>query len=66
MIGELTLAQYLARPAFGPYMALIGQDRAYEPSALALISFALTWLSVAVIQLIGRGGPGRVQLGGTK
>jgi putative spermidine/putrescine transport system permease protein len=66
VIGELTLAQYLARPAFGPYMALIGQDRAYEPSALALISFALTWLSVAVIQLIGRGGPGRVQLGGTK
>jgi putative spermidine/putrescine transport system permease protein len=66
VIGELTLAQYLARPAFGPYMALIGQDRAYEPSALALISFALTWLSVAVLQLIGRGAPGRTQLGGTK
>jgi putative spermidine/putrescine transport system permease protein len=66
VIGELTLAQYLARPAFGPYMALIGQDRAYEPSALAIISFALTWLSVAVIQLLGRGVPGQTQLGGTK
>jgi putative spermidine/putrescine transport system permease protein len=66
VIGELTLAQYLARPAFGPYMALIGQDRAYEPSALALISFALTWLSVAVIQFLGRAAPGQTQLGGTK
>jgi putative spermidine/putrescine transport system permease protein len=66
VIGELTLAQYLARPAFGPYMALIGQDRAYEPSALAIISFALTWLSVAVLQLLGRAAPGQTQLGGTK
>lgn len=66
VIGELTLAQYLARPAFGPYMALMGQDRAYEPSALAIISFALTWLSVALIGLLGRGAPGQAQLGGTK
>ena len=66
VIGELTLAQYLARPAFGPYMALIGQDRAYEPSALAIISFALTWRSVAVIQFLGRAAPGQAQLGGTK
>src|SRR4051812_27683036 len=66
VIGELTLAQYLARPAFGPYLALIGQDRAYEPAALAIISFILTWGSIAIIQLLGRSAPGQIQLGGTK
>jgi putative spermidine/putrescine transport system permease protein len=66
VIGELTLAQYLARPAFGPYMALIGQDRAYEPSALAIISFLLTWGSIGLLQLLGRGAPGQARLGGTK
>jgi putative spermidine/putrescine transport system permease protein len=66
VIGELTLAQYLARPAFGPYLALIGQDRAYEPAALAIISFALTWAFIGVIQYLGRRAPGVAQLGGTK
>ena len=66
VIGELTLAQYLARPAFGPYLALIGQDKAYEPSALAIISFALTWALIGVIQFLGRRAPGLAQLGGTK
>jgi putative spermidine/putrescine transport system permease protein len=59
VIGELTLAQYLARPAFGPYLALIGQDKAYEPSALAILSFALTWGCIGLIQLFGRGAPGQ-------
>jgi putative spermidine/putrescine transport system permease protein len=66
VIGELTLAQYLARPAFGPYMALIGQDKAYEAAALAIISFALTWTFIGVIQYLGRRAPGLAQLGGTK
>jgi putative spermidine/putrescine transport system permease protein len=66
VIGELTLAQYLARPAFGPYLALVGQDKAYEPSALAIISFALTWAFIGMIQYLGRRAPGLAQLGGTK
>lgn len=66
VIGELTLAQYLARPAFGPYLALVGQDQAYEPSALAIISFALTWTFIGIIQHFGRRAPGVAQLAGTK
>jgi len=66
VIGELTLAQYLARPAFGPYLALTGQNQAYEPSALAIISFALTWAFIGVIQYLGRRAPGLAQLAGTK
>lgn len=66
VMGEFTLAVFLARPAFGPYMALIGQDRAYEPSALAILSFAMTWAAIGIIQRIGRAAPGQqTQVGGT-
>ncbi len=65
VMGELTIAQYLARPAFGPYMWLMGQDKAYEPAALAIISFGLTWGSIAIIGLLGRGAPGQGELVGT-
>jgi putative spermidine/putrescine transport system permease protein len=64
VVGELTLAQYLARPAFGPYMALLGQNRAYEPAALAIMSFAMTWAAMGGIQLLTRGRAGQAQIGG--
>jgi len=54
VMGELTLAQYLGWPAFGPYMALMGQNRAYEPAALAIISFVLTWASMAILLIFSR------------
>ncbi len=60
VMGEYTLAQYLVKPAFGPYMALLGQNRAYEPAALAIISFAMTWAAIGVIQFIGRGEQGQL------
>jgi len=66
VIGEFTLATFLARPAFGPYMSLLGQNRAYEPAALAIMSFAMTWLSIGVLNLLGRGAPRQGQLGGTR
>jgi len=60
VVGELTLAVMLAWPAFGPYMALVGRDLAYEPAALSIISFLLTWGSIALMQVLGRrfGGQG--------
>ena len=61
VIGEYILAQYLAKPAFAPYMAYQMQQKAYEPAAMAIISFALTWGSLGIIQLVGRGrGPSQV------
>jgi putative spermidine/putrescine transport system permease protein len=55
VIGEFTMASLLDRPAFGPYLQLIGANRAYEPSALAVITFLITWGCMGVIQLLGRG-----------
>jgi putative spermidine/putrescine transport system permease protein len=60
VIGEYTIATFLARPAFGPYLYLLGQNKAYEPAAVSLISFGLTWLAMIMIALIGRGGRSRV------
>lgn len=54
VMGEFTLASLLNRPAFGPYLQLIGANRAYEPSALAIIAFGITWLSIIMLQLFSR------------
>ena len=57
VIGEFTMASLLDRPAFGPYLQNIGANRAYEPSALAVIAFLVTWACMGLINLFGRGGP---------
>ena len=57
-MGEFTFAALLAWPAFGPYIEEIGSMRAYTPQAVSVMSFAVTWLSIALIQLIGRGTTG--------
>ncbi len=63
VLGEYILAQYLAKPAFAPYMSYQMQQKAYEPAAMAIISFALTWAAMGIISLVGRGG-GQAQVGG--
>lgn len=54
VIGEFTMAALLDRPAFGPYMQLLGANRAYEPAALAVIAFAITWICMGLIQAVAR------------
>ena len=54
VIGEFTMAALLDRPAFGPYLQQLGANRAYEPAALAVISFGITWACMGLIQLVTR------------
>lgn len=61
VIGEFTIATFLARPAFGPYMANLGQTRPYESTALTIISLSMTWASIGMMQLLGRGAQGQIQ-----
>ena len=58
VVGEVTLASFLGVPAFGPYLFLLGQHRAYEPAALSFASFLLTWVAMGLIQLF-TGGQGQ-------
>lgn len=54
VIGEYVFAALLDRPAFGPYLVWAGGNKAYEPAALAVMTFALTWACMALIQLATR------------
>jgi putative spermidine/putrescine transport system permease protein len=64
VLGEFTIASFLARPAFGPYLSLLGNYKAYEPAAVSLISFGLTWLAMIFIAFLGRGARARIEIGG--
>jgi len=55
VVGEVVLASFLGIPAFGPYLFLLGQHRAYEPAALAFTTFLLTWAAMGIIQLVTGG-----------
>lgn len=57
VMGEFVIAALLNRPAFGPYMQLTGANRAYEPAALAVIAFGITWACMALIQVVARFAP---------
>jgi putative spermidine/putrescine transport system permease protein len=56
-LGEYVLVNYLFpdERAFGSYLAGIGRNRIFEPAALTILSFALTWVFVALIQRVARG-----------
>jgi len=58
VVGEVTLASFLGVDAFGPYLFIIGQHKAYEPAALSFVTFLLTWLAMGLIQL-ATGGQGQ-------
>ena len=44
----------LDRPAFGPYLQRIGANKPYEPFALSVIAFGITWACMGLIQLVTR------------
>jgi hypothetical protein len=67
VVGEYTIATYLARnDAFGPYLSLLGRSQPYTPAVGSLISFALTWLAMALIAFFGRGSRTRIQVAGAR
>ncbi len=67
VIGEYTIATVLARSeAFGPSLSLLGRNQPYQPAAVSLISFALTWLAMGMIAFVGRSSKQRVQVVGAR
>jgi putative spermidine/putrescine transport system permease protein len=68
VIGEYTIAQVLARSqAFGPYLSLLGRgSQPYQPAAVTLISFGLTWLAMVAIAFLGRSTRQRIQVAGAR
>jgi len=64
VIGELILGDFLVRPALGPYLVQVGRDKAYEPAALGIISYAMTWLCLWLIEIFSQGNTKTQQLTG--
>jgi len=59
VMGELVLADFLVRPALGPYMVEVGKDTVYQPAALGIMSFAITWAAMGLIAIFARGDTAR-------
>lgn len=53
VMGEFTIASLLNRPVLGVYLQLMGANRAYEPAALAILTFGLTWAAMVVLHRVG-------------
>lgn len=67
VVGEYTIASFLVGiKSFGPYMSLIGQNKTYESSSLAIISFMFTWGFMGLIQLFNRGKADSSALSGAR
>jgi putative spermidine/putrescine transport system permease protein len=66
VIGEYTISSLLGRPAFGPFLGQLSRDKAYEPAAVSIISFGVTWLAMGMIAFLGRGSRQSVQIAGAR
>ena len=66
VMGEFTVANFLARQnMFAVWLFQTEGNLAYEPAAVVIISFAMTWAAMGVIAWIGRGRSDKVRLTGT-
>ncbi|MBI2776468.1 MAG: ABC transporter permease subunit [Chloroflexi bacterium] len=66
VVGEFTIATFLARPAFAPFLGLLGSSAPFQQSAAALLSFGLTWIAMILIAWLGRGSQSRISMTGAR
>jgi putative spermidine/putrescine transport system permease protein len=64
VVGEFTIATFLARKVFSVYLSQLGDVAPYQQSAVALVSFGLTWIAMGFIAVLGRGSRSRVAVTG--
>lgn len=54
VIGELTVALYLGQHTFAPYMSDLVRQKVYEPAALTIVAFGITWAAMGGIAFATR------------
>jgi len=64
VVGEFTIATFLNRRTFAPFLSILGDQDPYEQAAVTLVSFGLTWIAMGLIGLVGRGSRERIQVAG--
>lgn len=63
VMGEFTVSSILGLPSFSVLMYNANLNQVYEPAALAIVSFGITWISIALLQIIGRRRSATVDVG---
>jgi putative spermidine/putrescine transport system permease protein len=66
VMGEFTIASLSAFHTFPIYIQLINESSAYEPAALTLVSFGITWAAMLALLYVGRSRGRTVQLAGAR
>lgn len=64
VMGEYTISSLLAQQSFSTYMLDANSRLTYEPAAIAIISFAITWACIGLLQVIGRRSSSVIEVGG--
>jgi putative spermidine/putrescine transport system permease protein len=52
VLGELTIALYMAQRTLAPFMADIVRNKPFEAAALTLIAFSVTWGALGMISFV--------------
>ena len=63
VMGEFTIAVLATFDTFPVYIQYINETKAYEPAALTLISFGITWAAMLALLFVGRRGGGQAVAG---
>ena len=66
VLGEFTMAIFLARNTFAPFLALLGTADPFQQAAGSLVSFGMTWIAMIVISRLGRGSQTRISVAGAR
>jgi putative spermidine/putrescine transport system permease protein len=66
VVGEFTMAIFLARNTFAPFLSILGGADPFQQAAGALLSFGMTWIAMIIISLIGRGSQNRISVAGAR
>ena len=63
VMGEFAISSILGLQTFSVMMFNASRSQVYQPAALAIISFGITWGSIAILQFVGRRGSASINLG---
>ena len=66
VMGEFAISSILGLPSFSVLMYSSNLNQVYEPAALAIISFGITWAAIAILQFVGRRRSATGDVGGLR
>jgi putative spermidine/putrescine transport system permease protein len=66
VMGEFTIAVLATFDTFPVYIQYVQETKAYEPAALTLMSFAITWVAMLALLFVGRRRAGAQAVAGAR